>query len=111
NPFGFGLDDGPVRNCSPDFVQAQLADKSMDLLLMYDATPAVGALSGSAQVEACRPYNSTSPAQQWVDLRNRWKAVRKAALDPGRGFGFPFTADALVTALPADIKASFKACN
>ncbi len=120
DPFGGGGVPPSARNCSPDWapLQALFNDPAMNLLLMYDASPngpaaAVGGRFGGFGAQPCPPYLDAGqyPAKQWEDVRQRWQASHKDSVVPGRGFGFPFTADALVSALPQDLKRSFKACE
>lgn len=126
DPFGGGGLPPSARNCSPDWapLQALFNDPAMDLLLMYDASPnGTGAPApglggkfggfGGFGAQPCPPYLDAGqqPAKQWEDVRQRWQASHKDSVVPGRGFGFPFTAEALVTALPEDLKRSFKACE
>jgi hypothetical protein len=104
------------RNCQVDWepLAKKLGRKAFDRLLVYDASPTFFPPELSGGVGPCGGYETPgdAPDKQWRDLRALWGTVGKnrptTAL--GRGFGFPFTADGLLTTLPQDLAASFKAC-
>lgn len=117
-----GLGDDPVysvRDCSVGWspLSQALASPTFDKMLVYDASQADNgaAFIPDPSIAPCAPYDSTVwPSQQWEDVRAEWQRAssnRAKATSLGRGFGFPFTADSLLTVLPQDIQASFTVCE
>lgn len=105
------------RTCDVNWqpLQKTLSREIYDRLVIYDAAPAIPSIERPDSLR-CTGYQdlSNAPSKQWQDLRVSWTNAgsgRRTEAARGRGFGFPFTADALINSLPQDIEASFQACE
>ena len=99
-----------VRNFSPAALTQLLSGAAFNNFLLFDAVP-VERPSGLFEDASKQPPNVT-PAGQWQEIRGNWKAAHAGLnVDPGMGFGFPFTSDVFLGQLPAQVEKFLKICK